>query len=267
MPGTDRVGNNHLGVNQSFTKFLFVTPVDDSESNRTCLRAAGNAISRGFFNDYNANGSPASQASESIQFLVSASARDDADPVTSARYVVQVCANYRSRLEDIEADLRRRTSDQALIYTLNGAVQAPRYTSAELYAFAYKGARGRSTGRTCPNAIIIPIKKTPDWWAKDGLDRHAYFYPHEDRATQASVKGHARAAEAGITTLFYRLYHNPDGYQREGEFDFITYVESTDEHLTTFDHVRCALRDEQQNPEWRYVLEGAEWRGHRVLRW
>ena len=78
------MSQNHLGVNQSFTKFLFVTPVDDSESSRTCLRAAGNAISRGFFNDYNANGTPASQASESIQFLVFDSARDDADPVTRA---------------------------------------------------------------------------------------------------------------------------------------------------------------------------------------
>ncbi len=179
----------------------------------------------------------------------------------------RVCANFRSRLEDIETDLRRRTSDKALVYTLNGAVQVPRYTSAELYAFAYKGALVRGSGHTYRNAIIIPIKKTPDWWAKDGLDRHAYFYPHEDPVTQAPVKGHARAAEAGIATLFHRLYHNPDGYQHEGEFDFITYVEFADEHLATFDHVRCALRDERQNPEWRYVQEGTEWRGHRVLRW
>jgi hypothetical protein len=81
------------------------------------------------------------------------------------------------------------------------------------------------------------------------------------------VKGHARSAEAGIATIFRRLYHNPDGYQREGEFDFVGYFECVDEHLPVFEQICRALRDEQQNPEWKFVLEGPEWRGRRVLRW
>jgi hypothetical protein len=36
------------------------------------------------------------------------------------------------------------------------------------------------------------------------------------------VKGHAMTAEAGVPALFRRVYHNPDGYERPAEFDFVT---------------------------------------------
>ena len=42
---------------------------------------------------------------------------------------------------------------------------------------------------------------------------------------------------------------------------------ATDENIPVFDQICRSLRDEQQNPEWKYVLEGPEWRGKRVLRW
>jgi len=69
------------------------------------------------------------------------------------------------------------------------------------------------------------MSKTSAWWEKTVLERHSYFYPHHADATGAPVKGHAKAAEAGIKTIFRKLYHNPDGYQRAGEFDFVTYFE------------------------------------------
>jgi hypothetical protein len=47
----------------------------------------------------------------------------------------------------------------------------------------------------------------------------------------------------------------------------VTYFECADEHLATFDEVCRSLRDLRHNPEWRYVTEGPEWRGRRVLRW
>ena len=80
-------------------------------------------------------------------------------------------------------------------------------------------------------------------------------------------KGHALAAEAGISTIFRRLYHNPDGYHRPKEYDFIAYFECANEHLAVFDEIRTALRDKQQNPEWKFVIEGPELRGRRVLKW
>ncbi len=62
------------------------------------------------------------------------------------------------------------------------------------------------------------------------------------------MKGHALAAEKGIPALFRRVYHNPDGYERQGEFDFVTYFECDDDALPVFDQVMTSLRDIRQNP-------------------
>lgn len=81
------------------------------------------------------------------------------------------------------------------------------------------------------------------------------------------MHGHAKTADAGVTTVYRRLYHNPDGYERSGEYDFVTYFECEDEHLSTFDEVCAALRDTTKNPEWKYVTEGPLWKGRRTLKW
>jgi hypothetical protein len=75
------------------------------------------------------------------------------------------------------------------------------------------------------------------------------------------------AAEAGISKIYRRLYYNPDGYLLPGQFDFVTYFECADADLPVFDEICRRLRDVTLNPEWRFVTEGPEWRGKRVLRW
>lgn len=77
----------------------------------------------------------------------------------------------------------------------------------------------------------------------------------------------SRSHGAGWTTIFRRLYHNPDGYDRSDEFDFVTYFECEDEHVETFESLCTALRDMGNNPEWRFVNEGSLWRGSRVQGW
>ena len=255
-----------LGVNQVFTKFFFVTLGDDPSAG-TRVRQAGAAIARGFFNDFDADGARESHTLETIQFLVTRKPQACRDGLLSASHVVQVTAKYRPRLDEVDAEFRRRLGSLGSVRTLDGGIQAPRYTSAELDEFAYRRATARQSGRTMPNVIILPLSKTDEWWRLNPLRRHAYFYPHADATSGEPVKGHAVAAEAGISTVFRRLYHNPDGYQRPKEYDFVTYFECEDEHLPVFDQIRHALRDERQNPEWRYVIEGPEWRGRRVLKW
>ena len=257
---------SNLGVNLAFTKFLFVTPSRDDDAARTRLRAAGSVVARGFFNDFEAEGGRDTPPHETIQFLVNDEGHQRPG-LAGARYALQVSSKYRPRLLETELELRRRLTEHAAVTALDGAVRVPQYTSAEMHAYAYKPASPRASGRSQRNVIIIPIRKTQEWWEKNALDRHAYFYPHADAPTGARVKGHARAAEAGISTVFRRLYYNPDGHSRADEFDFITYFECADEHLSTFDQICRALRDERQNPEWRYVVEGPEWRGRRVLKW
>ena len=260
-------GTNHLGVNLAFTKFLFVMPARDDDAARTRLRAAGAIAARGFFNDFEAEGSRDTPPHETIQFLVNADSHRLQTGLSGARYAVQVSSKYRPRLQETELELRRRLADNVHIVAIDGAVRTPQYTSAQMHAYAYKAAGARGSGRMQRNVIIIPIRKTREWWEKNPLDRHAYFYPHADATSGRPYKGHARAAEAGISTIYRRLYYNPDGHSRIDEFDFITYFECADEHLATFDQICVALRDDRQNPEWRYVEEGPEWRGTRVLRW
>jgi hypothetical protein len=260
-------GQATVGANLSFTKFLFIAPHQDDAATIVKMRTAGANISRGFFNDYDADGAREPQPQETIQFLQADGVQEGREGIGASRYAVQLCGNYRPRLEEAASDFQRRVSDVARLIMADGAERATRYTSAEMQNFAYKPARPRLSGRLAQNAIIVPMSKTPAWWEKTALERHAYFYPHHDHASGAPIKGHAKSAEAGIKTIFRKLYHNPDGYQRAGEFDFLTYFECTDENLPVFDQICRALRDQHQNPEWKYVLEGPEWRGKRVLRW
>ena len=201
---------------------------------------------------------------ETIQFLVQtprASGR-----AAGAPYAIQVSSKYRPRLKETEVELQRRLGDVASVTALEGAVRFPQYTSAAMHAYAYQRAMSRTSGRVQPNAIIIPMRKSKEWWDKGALDRQMYFYPHAD-VLGAKVKGHARAAEAGIDAVFGKLYYNPDGHGRENEWDFVTYFECADDQLETFDAICRSLRDLHENPEWRFVTEGPEWRGRRVLRW
>jgi hypothetical protein len=258
-------GTNHLGVNLSFTKFLFVAPVREDDATVAKLRAAGGMIARGFLNDFEVDGTRDAGIQDAVQFLSSGCA-----PGTTGarpRYALQISSKYRPRLQETEAELRRRVSDLAEVTSLDGAARVPQYTSAEMYSYAYRNAMARVSGRHQHNVIIIPMRKTEEWWQKSPLERHAYFYPHCDPQTGAQVKGHAQSAEAGISRIFRRLYYNPDGNSRPDEFDFITYFECADAHLPLFEEICRRLRDVTLNPEWRFVVEGPEWRGRRILRW
>jgi hypothetical protein len=272
---------NHLGANLSFTKFLFIVSRADDDAAGTRLKGIGGLMSRGFFNDFDADGARETQPHETIQFLVSdGDTFDDPWPalgarlamplsrrLTEARYAVQVSGKYRPRLQEVEAELRRRLGTAAEVIALDGAERTPRYTSSEMYDYAYRRAAARASGRLARNAFVLPVSKNADWWQKPALERHAYFYPHIDSSTACHVNGHARTAEAGIGTIFRRLFHNPDGYARPGEYDFINYFECDDANVDTFERIHHALRDTTKNPEWRYVQEGPLWRGRRVLKW
>jgi len=85
--------------------------------------------------------------------------------------------------------------------------------------------------------------------------------------SSTTSKRTSRAGRSSTRRIPPRAYHNPNGYQRPDEWDFVTYFECADEHLPVFEKICGALRDVRQNPEWRYVVEGEEWRGVRVVRW
>ena len=96
------------------------------------------------------------------------------------------------------------------------------------------------------------------------MRRESFFLPRYDEQGRVLAKGHALAAEAGIPCITRRLYHAPDGYGRQGNYDFVGYFEFADADTPVFQAVMAGLRDVVQNPEWTYVREGPEWWGRRV---
>jgi chlorite dismutase len=272
--GNGSANGHHAPTNLAFAKFLFLIARAEDDAHGARLRTAGSNIARGFFNDFDIDDARETQAQrfETIQFFVRDGDAPDTETCQSpciqkARHMVQISSKYRPRLQEIDEELRRRIGDSAEILTLEGAFRNPRYSSPEMVHYSNKGAPSRRSGRLSRNVIVVPMRKSAEWWQKSALERHSYFYPHVDQASAGPVKGHAIAAEKGIPSFFRRVYHNPDGYERQGEFDFVTYFECDDESLPVFDQVLSSLRDVQQNPEWRYVEEGPIWRGRRVLRW
>ena len=267
-----QTNGNGASVNLAYTKFLFVIARADDEMHGARLRTAGSHIARGFFNDFDIDDTRENQTQpfEAIQFFIrDGDGRPDsaAPRLQQAGHMAQVSSKYRPRLQELEEELRRRIGDTADVIALDGATRNLRYSSAELAQYSTKGAPSRRSGRASRNAIVMPIRKTAEWWQKTVLERHSYFYPHLDQTGGHQAKGHAIAAQKGIASLYRRVYHNPDGYERENEFDFITYFECDDQGLPIFDEVLTSLRDVLQNPEWRFVQEGPVWRGRRVLRW
>jgi hypothetical protein len=55
---------NATGVNLAFTKFLFIIPRRDDDAIVVRLRTTGSVVARGFFNDFDADGSRDGQPHE-----------------------------------------------------------------------------------------------------------------------------------------------------------------------------------------------------------
>ena len=155
--GTNGNGNGSLGANLVYSKFLFVTLEHDDAKTRAKVRDAGTCIGRGFFNEFHGDGAATRRSNETIQFLVSDTLRRCSDGLLSAAYVAHLTTKYRPRLDEIQAELVRRLASVALVRAIDGALQAPRYTSAALHEFAYKPAKERQSGCAAANVIIIPM--------------------------------------------------------------------------------------------------------------
>ena len=150
------------------------------------------------------------------------------------------------------------------VETLSG-VQRPRsYTSHGMTQYAYARAQQPGRGSLHPLGVVTPMNKNTEWWGMDWMHRESFFLPRYDANENMVIKGHALAADAGIASITRRLVHAPEGYGKEGSYDFVGYFEFPEADASTFSAVMAALRDTEQNPEWAYISEGPEWWGSRV---
>lgn len=87
-------------------------------------------------------------------------------------------------------------------------------------------------------AALIPIRKSPSWWALMQDERRAIF---EGRSR------HNADSLPFLPRIARRLYHSRD----LGEpFDFLTWFEYAPEHASAFDELVALLRSRE---EWAYV--------------
>jgi hypothetical protein len=191
---------------------------------------------------------------------------DDALLATAA--IIHVAAPGSRSVQALCDELTRLVAPAPAPRILGGVVRSPMvYTGAAMFNFAYAHRVLQQPARVAPHAFLVPMSKTPAWWAKDWMERHTYFLPRYDESGRMLSQGHALASAGGIPHLMRRTYKHPDEPAPPGAYDFLTYFECDDAGVPVFHEVCAALRDLAKNPEWAFVREGPTWHGHRVAGW
>ena len=235
---------------------------------RTVAAPIGALAARlGFVNEFDPGGTP---PRESIAFLrrLGAVPADIADlDIRQADGVIHVASRRPEAIAEFCGEASRLLTPAARVRVLQGIVRPKNYTGAAMDNWAYARAVVQQPGTVMPNAFLVPLSKTAEWWRKDWMERHTYFLPRYDDQGRMVTEGHALATAAGIPCLLRRTYRNATEPAAEGEYDFVTYFECADADVLTFHEVCAALRDTTRNPEWRFVREGPTWHGRRVASW
>jgi hypothetical protein len=185
--------------------------------------------------------------------------------MSAASFLIRLEAASREPLIAYEKALRALIEPRGGSVEALAGVQRPRsYTSYAMTQFAYAPALPPGSGKQFPLGVVTPQNKTADWWAMHWMRRESFFLPRYANDGHVMAPGHALVAAAGIPCINRRLYHAPDGYGRQDNYDFVGYFEFADADAPIFRTVMAGLRDVAQNPEWAYVREGPEWWGRRV---
>jgi hypothetical protein len=95
-------------------------------------------------------------------------------------------------------------------------------------------------------AVVIPIRKSAAWWAFAHDERSVHFQQGKGK------KGHTTIGASYVDRIHRKLYHTRYAVETR-DHDFITYFEFDRAHTDDFKRLLTALRDTEQNPEWKYV--------------
>ena len=207
---------------------------------------------------------------EAIAFLrrVGATPAAIADEgLLAADVVIHVASPTAATVAQFCAEVARAVGPTTKPLVLGGVVRPMTYTGNAMHNFAYAHRVLQQSGTVMPNAFLVPMSKTAEWWKKDWMERHTYFLPRYDDDGRMVNEGHALASEAGIACLMRRTYKHETEPAPPGTYDFVTYFECADADVPIFHAVCAALRDVARNPEWKFVREGPTWHGRRVATW
>ena len=250
--------------------FLFVSFGDGGADGE--LADAIDLLGQGMENMHDVDGAPSEEAFQRGRFqLLRAEAGLTSEQqivhpaVSDAQGLIRLECASLDRIKEYETGLRELLEAKGgSVETLAGVMRPRSYTSHAMSEFAYAHALPPGRGDEYQLAAVTPMNKTDAWWEMDFLHRESFFLPRYDENENMVVKGHALASAAGVPSISRRLVHAPEGYGLEGNYDFVGYFEFAEADAPVFRQVMAGLRDTEQNPEWKYVVEGPEWWGRRV---
>ncbi len=127
-----------------------------------------------------------------------------------------------------------------------GVTQNLHYTSDAQRQELVKRARPELEPSEDTTAVLIPIRKSEEWWKLAQDQRQAYFQKSDNR------EGHTAMGAKYVDRVFRKLYHSRYLNAVLG-YDFLTYFEFNDAYKNDFKALLAELRDPKGNPEWNYV--------------
>ena len=140
------------------------------------------------------------------------------------------------RLWRVEAAGRLAVPDAPFIGATTHVVYTDSATRSELASI--------SAAESGPLAVLIPIRKTAEWWALAREQRQAYVM-------EGAPNGHLAIGRRYAARIYRRLYQAR--YLPGSEWDFLTYFEFAAQETQAFCDLLAELRDLDRNPEWAFV--------------
>lgn len=158
--------------------------------------------------------------------------------IETGNHVVRVESNAPVMLEPHKPGLH--------VVVFRGVTQHLHYTNKEDKEKLLAESRTEMEPSPSTTAVIIPIRKSPGWWALTQDQRQAFF--HKTKASE----GHTNIGLPFAGSVYRKLYHSR--YTGSAlPYDFVTYFEFPADHADDFSHLLTNLRDISKNPEWESV--------------
>jgi hypothetical protein len=140
-----------------------------------------------------------------------------------------------------DAALYRIESDTILSVGLRGVVQHLHYTTIEERTDLSARSRTELPASPTTTAVLIPIRKSAEWWELAHDQRSAHFHG-----------AHTPIGAPYVERIFRKLYH---ARYLGSPYDFLTYFEFPQESAGDFRELLAGLRS---TPEWNYVEDEFE---------
>ncbi len=154
------------------------------------------------------------------------------------------------RIESLKEMAPHLSNTQNTIF--RGVTQHLQYTTDAQRQELDRQSRSELPPSESTIAVLIPIRKSEEWWNLAQDQRQAYFQ-------KAVNEGHTTVGLRYVDRVFRKLYHSRY-VDPTAHYDFLTYFEFYGQYSDDFRKLLMELRDPTRNPEWNYVdLEFEIW--------